>query len=236
MLKNEFLISLLINFIVDTLVILITHILYSSKLKKELKNEGKSITSKQVEESLQFFRDVELETNKQEIFNIEELLKDKGSSIDLIDGEAIYPEFFNNWQSFNNFYDKIHECRQKYEKNLSCEVALNLIFIDRYLYKLSLFVSENGNEKMLPFWGTIFIVDLKKWRNKLDLLLVNELNKHNFKLESHESKKYYRLRKKILVKQYENTILNYLITNEYPKSKTKTMNMVKILIKGVLNS
>lgn len=47
-------------------------------------------------------------------------------------------------------------------------------------------MSEHGTEADLPIWGTIFIFDLQKWQTHVDKLLIKEINKYNYKLESIE--------------------------------------------------
>ena len=180
--------------------------------------------------SLHFFRDLELELTAQGIYNIENELKERGSSVNFFGGECIYPSIFNNWTSYNAFMDKIHTCRVQHEKNLSCKLASNLVFIDRYTKQLSLFLSENGNEAALPSWGTIFIIDLHKWQEKIDKLLVKELNKCSFKLESHVGNKWNKAIKKELEKQYEKTILHFLLTGTCPLRYKKKMTTIKTLL------
>lgn len=202
---------------------IITHILYNNKLKKEMKNKGNDMIAQEIQKSLQFTRNLELELTKQEIYDIENELDDRGSQVNLFDGECIYPYIFNNWETYNQFVDKIHECRNIYEKNLSIKVALNIVFIDRYINQLSLFMSENGGESLLPFWGTIFIFDLQKWQRKIDKLLVKEINKYTYKLESHRSLKWEKLKKNELIDQYQGTILYYLLNGKCKKKDEKRM-------------
>lgn len=211
----------------------ITHILYNNKLKKELKNKGNDMIAQDIANSLKFFRNLELELTTQEIYNIEDEINERGSDINLFEGECIYPAIFNDWTSYNSFMEKIHTCREQHEKNFSCKIALNLVFIDRYTKQLSLFMSENGNEATLPFWGTIFIFDLQKWQKKIDKMLVKEINKYSYKLESHTSNKWKILRKKELVRQYESTILHFLLTGTCPLQYRKKMTTLKTLLASV---
>lgn len=54
---------------------------------------------------------------------------------------------------------------------------------------------------------------------KVDKLLVKEINKHNYKLESHETIKWRLLRKRILKRNYENSFLYYFRTQKPKKSR-----------------
>lgn len=209
--------------------IIITSILYKSNLKKELKFKGNHLQASEIEKSLQVFRELELRIKTQELYNAEEELSNRGSGVNFFGGEAIYPAIFNDWDSFNEYREQISECRVKYEKNLSSKLALNLVFIDRYFWQASLFMAENGAD--LPFWGAVFIADLHTWQTKVDKMIVSEINKYTYKLESHETKKWNRLRKTEIESQYESTVLHYLVTGEFrPKDTTKMKLVDKILI------
>ncbi len=231
--KEELLLSILSTILGSSVLNgVTTHILYNNKLKKELKNKGNNMVAQDIANSLQFFRNLELELTTQEIYNIENELNERGSDVNLFGGKCIYPAIFNDWTSYNAFIEKIHICREQHEKNFSCKIALNLVFIDRYTKQLSLFMSKNGNEPALPFWGTIFIIDLQKWQKKIDKLLVKEINKYSYKLESHASDKWKKLRKKELVKQYESTILHFLLTGTCPLRYKKMMTNLKTLLES----
>lgn len=215
---------------------IITHILYSNKLKKEMKNKGNDMIAQEIQKSLQFVRNLELDLAKIEIFDIENELDERGSQVDLFNGECTYLAIFNDWETYNQFVDKIHECRRVYEKNLSVKIALNIVYIDRYINQLSLFMSEYGGEEELPFWGTIFIFDLQKWQRKIDKLLVKEINKYSYKLESHETKKWKRLRKKELIGQYEETILYYLLNGKCKRKDKKRMALLSYFLEDILSN
>lgn len=235
--KEELLLSILSTILGSSILNgIITHILYNNKLKKELKNKGNDMVAQNISNSLQFFRNLELELTTQEIYDIENELNERGCDINLFGGECIYPAIFNDCASYNSFIEKIHICRERHEKNFSCKIALNLVFIDRYTKQLSLFMSQNGNEPSLPFWGTIFIADIQKWQKKIDKLLVKEINKHSYKLESHASNKWRVLRKKELIKQYESTILHFLLTNKCPLRYKKTMTNLKTILESSLGN
>lgn len=213
---------------------ILSHILYSRKLRKELKNKGNDMISENIQMSLQYARDMELEIKTQEIYEIDNLLSEKGSNLNIIEGEKIYPAILNDFKSLNNFYNQIQICRKEYEKNLPCNIALNIVFIDRYMCKLMLFLSEYGGEKYIKFWGTIFIYDLQNWQRKIDKMIIKEINKHNYKLESHETHKWKKLRKRILVRQYNNTILNKLITCQ-SNCKNKEISKLKKIAEDLKN-
>lgn len=71
-----------------------------------------------------------------------------------------------------------------------------------------------------------------KMAKKIDKLLVKEINKYSYKLESHASNKWKRLRKKELIKQYESTILHFLLTDKCPLRYKKMMTHLKTILES----
>ena len=211
---------------------LLSHILYNKKLKKELKSKGNDMIASKIQESLHAFRSLELKLSNIEIYDAEERLKD--NNVNFFGGEAIYLEIFNNWTSYNTFMDAIRTCRQSYEHYLSCKVALHLVFIDRYIMQLSKFMSNFQDECLLPVFGTVFIFDLQSWQKKIDRILVKELNKYNLKLESHQTRKWQLLRKKIIEKQWKDTILYAILYDDYHKYKKETIDEIKTMWMDVI--
>ena len=214
---------------------LLTHFLYSRKLKKDLKFQGNNEIAQSISNSLQAFRKIVLELKKFEICNIDQKLKDDSNSVDFINGGPIYPACFNNWDSLKSIIEQIRECREKHESMMPCKIALNLLFIERYFMQLTVFVKNHGGEKALPTWGTILAIDLDKWIKRIDIMLVKEINKYSFILESHESKKWKRLRKTELEGQLNQTILHYLITGEFPHRQRKLMKSVDEVIEAFIS-
>lgn len=214
---------------------LLTHLLYSRKLKKDLKFHGNNEIAQSISNSLQEFRKIVLELKKIEIYNIDQRLKDDLNTINFISGEVKYPACFNDWGSLISVIEKIRGCREKYESMMPCKVALNLVFIERYFMQLIVFVKKHGGEKALPNWGTILKYDLDKWIKRTDVMLVKEINKYSYALESHESIKWKRLRKTELVKQFEQTILHYLITGECPFRQKKLMKSVDEVLETLIS-
>lgn len=217
---------------------IITHILYNNKLKKELKYKGNDVIAKKIEESLEYVRELENSLNEQEIYDVDSVLEKKKDKVNFFGAmgngeEAYYLSIFNSFETYNEFMDKVRICRKKYEKNLSCRIALNMVFIEKYLYQLSMFMSVHGGEKDIQFWGCIFSCDLIRWRARLDRMVIRETNKYSFKLESHDSNKWIRLRKRELTEQYQDTLLNYLLNGECRKKDRKRMEEMKGYIEEV---
>lgn len=214
----------------------ISNILYTRKLKKELKSNGDNMLAEEIEKSLLEIRELELKTKEQEILNIESEINNRGSKVNMFGNEAIYPAIYNSMESLMGFYSDIQICRRKYEKNVSIKIALNLVFIDRYILQSIVFIKDNLEILNMQEWGAIFILDIQKWQKRFDKILIKEINKHNYKLESHETRKWNKIRKKELEKQYNSTILSFLLTGECNKKDKEKMYMVKDYIGKINNS
>ena len=211
----------------------VTHFLYSSKLRKDLKFHGNNEIAQSISNSLQEFRKIVLELKKYEVFGIEQRLKNDPYSINFINGEPKYPACFNDKDSLTTIINRIRKCREEYECFMPCRIALNLVFIERYFMHLLIFL-KGMSDSALPLLGTILVYDIDKWIRRIDILLVKEINKYSYRLESHESFKWRVLRITELVKQYDNTILSYLITGNCPFRQRKLMKSVDELIDGLL--
>lgn len=208
----------------------ISHILYSRKLKKELKNNGNNMVAKEIEKSLLAIRDLELKTKEIEYYKIVNGNDKISSDVNVFEHEPIYPSIYNSIDSVKKFYECIQTCREDYEKNVPIKIALNLVFIDRYITQSILFIKSNMKILSMPEWGGILIFDIQKWQKRFDRMLIKEINKHNYKLRSHATRKWNRTRKKEVEKQYDETILKFLITGETSKKNIKKLKKIQEFI------
>ena len=215
---------------------ILTHILHSNKLRKEVKVKNVSMIAEKVSESLNCFRDIELMLTTIEIYDVEAEIEEKGAKIDMINRNcAYYPAVFNDRESLILFMEKISECRSTCEKYLSCRLALNLVFIERYMMRAVLYARDYEGENLYPTIGAFLIVDLQKWQRRVDKLLVKEINKTTFKLESHTTKKWELLRKRELEKQWKETLLYYLIEGKCSIRKRRKMKYARKLCEKALS-
>lgn len=217
--------------------VILTHFFYKSKLHKEQKVRFEDVIGNRIAESLLNIRDIVKISETVEIYNIVGELRDRGSKLDFLDGGARYPAFFNDWKSYNLFMDEISKARKLYEKNVDCETALYLLYINRYLYQLSAFMSEFGNEKLLPVFGAIFLPDILDWRKKFDKVLVKKINSHKCKLETHSGRKYKAKRKKIVEERWKKSLLQIAITGKaVDKKGEKALPLIQLFIYEIRNS
>lgn len=209
---SEIILKIIIAAISGFIGVMFTHIFYKSKLKKEQKVRFDNVVGDRIADSLIKIRDIELISSTIEIYDINGLLSKKGSKTDFLNEGPRYLAIFNDWKTYNDFMHKITEVRQTLERDVDCEVALYLVFIERYLYQLSTYMSEFRDEKLLPVLGTIFTLDIQKWQMSFDKVLIKKINSHICKLESHDGIKWKIKRKRIVEKPWKESILQMLIT------------------------
>lgn len=218
-------INLLVAAVISSSVIngIVTHALYSRKLKKEQRMKSGSMIGEKITSALLEVRELELELNV-----IEEYEERHIESYDAFKENTIYPAIMNNAQTLISFSDKIDEIRRNYERFLDNEVALYLLFMDRYISQLMMYCAQFHNELLFPALGTLFIGDLCKWQKKFDKVLVRKINKASYKMEVQRGAKWKLLRKLIFERQWEKTLLYALIYDVCKnKKKIESYNYIK---------
>lgn len=209
----------------------VSHILYSKKLKKEQKMKFENMIGEKIAAALLQTRKITSQLDTIEFWNITQLPTNQ--MLDAFDRNTIYPAIMNDFSSLIEFYDLIQKCRDESQKFLDCETALNILFIDRYIMQLILFVKQVNNMDLLPALGAIFIVDLQKWQRRCDKLLIRKLNSSKCKIEYQGGIKWKILRKWIFERNWKNTIL-YHIINDETAPNDKKINMARMLLNDIL--
>ena len=88
---------------------IITHILYNGKLKRELAFQGNDMVAKNIQEGLQSLRNLIVELDTQEIYDIKNELDSRGYEVNMLGGECTYPAVFNTWKSLHEYQEKIRD-------------------------------------------------------------------------------------------------------------------------------
>lgn len=180
-------------------------------IKKEQKVRYEDVIGKKIAESLLAVRDIELESNVQEIYDIEnELLKEE--SFNMFERHGIYPAIMNTPETFNDFLNKIINARTQYDKYLDHKIASYLFYIDRYCFTLIRYIKDN---QLLdyPTAGTIFIFDIQTWQKSFDKEITKRINHPKFKLYTRYGFLWERSKKKIMKKFWERSFLKGLVEN-----------------------
>lgn len=96
----------------------------------------------------------------------------------------------NDPESLMNFHNEINSCRRKYEKTLDCKTAINLLFIDRYIKQLMIYLSGFQDKRIMPALGMIIIFDIQSWQKRCNRGLVYRINNQKYKLEYQDGYKW----------------------------------------------
>lgn len=190
---------------------LISHLLYTQKLKKEQLMKSENGIGRKMITALESAQELMEELNFIEIFEAEDKFKDP--NFRAVDGDVFYPTIMGDNESLLKFHTAIRQFREKYERYIDCKTALYIVLLDRYVMQLLLFSSQ-FEEKYWPRLGTIFIGDFKRISHKCEKRLIRRINKQKYKMEYHNGIKWKILRKSALVKMWEKTILFHLLENK----------------------
>lgn len=197
----------------------ITHMLYNRKLKKEQKVKFENMIGEKIANALLYVYEITTSASSIEVYNAED--KKADGSLNLFDRNAIYPAIMNDGESLDNFTNMIHKCRTEYEKYLDCALALQIVYIERYMEQLKTYSAKHGGEQVLPTMGTIFIVDIQRWQKKCDKMLIRRMNKSKCRLDYHQGKKWQILREWFIVRQWEKSFLYKIMEKERMEEKLK---------------
>ncbi|MFD2628771.1 hypothetical protein [Oceanobacillus kapialis] len=208
--------------------VILTHLFYKSKLKKEQKIRFQNEVGDRIAKSLIEVRDIELKADVIEVYDIENQLESRGSNLNIFESSAIYPAIMHDKQSLIDFINDISFARYNYEKDLDCQVAAYLLYIERYLSELSLFLSD-FDEDAMPTLGTIFIADIQKWQRSFDNILVKKINSHPTKFERHHGFRWKLEKNRTRKKLYYVSIL-YRLKSDY---KSDIINLARGIIESV---
>ncbi len=225
--KNQLIKVVTIVLSSSVITTLLTHFLYRFRLKRELRSSGNELHAKEIEKSLKRIRDMELNIRDNKTFNLEEAIC--LTDITNESNDAIYPMIFDNWENYEQFMQLVTYCRKNDGKNLNDKLALNLVFIEKYMEQLALFMETKGRNIDITLWGTVFYYDLQKWQKRFDKMIVKEMNKYPYKIVTRQSKKWEYLRKREVDKQYKKTILHFFMSGECSKKNRDVMNQIKTL-------
>ena len=207
---------------------IVTHILYSRKLKKEQKVKFANSIGEKIVASLIAVREMVYRTKTIEIYNAE--TETKKENFCVIDGNIIYPEFMNDIESLKNFYNNIISCRKKHEKNLDCKMAFELLFIERYIEQLMAYTSRFNDKRIMPALGTIIVPDVQTWQKRCDKRIISRINNQKYKLEYKGGYRWKLISERILKRKFKQTVLYALINDKAKFWKKEKNQFIKQMI------
>lgn len=195
---------------------IIAHILHRNRLTVENQKKVEKSMDDQILEALLKARELAHQIFTLEIYDCQGIIKQ--GNFDAYHPEVVYPEIMNSPQYLKNYLDAITDFRKRYDLYLSRTIALNIIFIDRYLRQLQVYSNGWGESQIYPYIGAWIYIDLQKWAFQFDDLLVKKINRRKYKLQSHQGWLWKKQRRKIVEQQWEETLL-YAMLNGTSKDK-----------------
>lgn len=182
------------------------------RTRRDQKVKFENVIGEKIAIALDAIRDIELSTKTIEIYDIDNILKEKGKDIDFFGGEAVYPAIMTSKEHFMNFSEAISTARSDFERYLDYTVAAYLYYIERYCMQLMVYAGQYNLEYDLL--GTIVIFDIKKWQLMLEKELVKRINRPRYKVYAKTGVLWEMKKKKIMDKLWENSLLNKLLKED----------------------
>ena len=110
---------------------LISHLLYTQKLKKEQLMKSENGIGRKMITALESAQELMEELNFIEIFEAEDKFKDP--NFRAVDGDVLYPAIMGDSESLQKFHTAIRQFREKHERYIDCKTALYIVLLDRYV-------------------------------------------------------------------------------------------------------
>ncbi len=230
--RNQVLVSIVIAVIGSGIINVFFNQLFSRRnMKKEQKMRAEDATGKKISDALLEVKELIRISEGIEIYNVSEEIE--RNDFNAFKPEAIYPEIMDDVESLFGFLDLIRDCRKRNEPYLDCGTALHLVFIERYMEQMIHYIGTFNEPGLIPVFGTIFIVDIQQWQRRCDKQIIKRIKHQKYELEYQKGLKWKVLRKKIIVGEWEKTILYTLINDKPLLRKHKSFNSVKELVEEI---
>ena len=186
--------------------IIVTHVLYRSKLRKDQKAGGEKVISEKIINSLFEVRNFELKLREIDIGDLEIFNKINPSNESLV-----YCSIFNSNPDLFEFQNKLGDVMREHELNLDRDSAAFLFVLQNYLSRLMVnFQSTNDEEcKVL---GILFYKDFRTWQQDFDAHIVKQINKNPIKLFSLKGRVWEKTKNKYTKKYLDESILMKMIS------------------------
>lgn len=188
--------------------VIITHLLYRTKLRKERKAGGEKVISEQIVKSLLAVRKFELKLRTFEVINIEGLSYIKNKSV----ASGCYPEILDSKENLFAFQNELLFIIDKHQENLDYKSLGFLLTMQWYLSELMIQFHGISSEE-LKIIGTLLFKDFQSWQKDLDKHLVKRINKSPSKLSSFTGIKWNITRNRIQKNFFGNSELSKFINS-----------------------
>lgn len=157
---------------------LITYITAFSKMKKEQRAKILGNTMEERRAAL-----VEIKNTISELSIVERA--DIVHPESEFDHPVVYHHVFENYETLDEFFNKVNTLRRQYDYKVDGKVFLSLVALDKYLFEYGKVVSIgfNHNEAAVYTVGIAVYTEVNKWYKKFIWKIDKELNKPKYKYE-----------------------------------------------------
>lgn len=118
-----------------------------------------------------------------------------------------YPAFMSDVQTTSEYFMKVSNARKQYEPYLSNKASAFLYILERYLLEVATFIGENKFQNATKGVGIFAHPDLQKIEKAFDDVIINEINKPRYYLESKNTKRYEHMKVTLKKKYIDNSML-----------------------------
>lgn len=184
---------------------LLTHISESRKLRKQQDIAFQESLGKKIVDAYIKTREIVLQLETIEA--LPESIQFSRENREKAEELLYYPAIMEDIQTASEYCMKVSDTRRQFEPYLSNKAAAFLLILERYLMEVATFVVNYKLQDRTKRVGILVHPDLQKIEKAFDNVIVNEINKPRYYLETKSTWKY-KLTKAILKKKYiDNSIL-----------------------------
>lgn len=212
--EKEQIINLVAAAVISSTVLngIITHLLYTRKLKKEQRVRAEGVTGDKILEALFRIRDIELKCCEMELLEKEDWLLD-GNRLNFFNYDLCYPAIMNDSKSLDLFFDMINSARREEERYLDYKTASYLAYMESYILSLIEYLYNNKLEDVYPLVGYVFQRDFMKWQTSIEKNVVKVINSSKYKLNTKIGRKWISNQKRIRKKMWNKSLLRGVLNN-----------------------
>lgn len=225
--EKEQIINLVVAAVISGTVLngIITHLLYSNKLKQEQRIKGRSIIGDRITEALIKVRDIGYRTGEISLLKNEDWLL-PGHDFDFFNGNMDYINIFDTQEALDSFYESVASARREEERYLDLKTASYLYYIERYILQLVDYLHKNQLEDDYPLVGYVLQNDFINWQLKLENNVVKVINNPKYKLSLNTGRKWQKCQERVQEELWNESVLCGLIND----SNEIRIRMAKALI------
>ncbi len=207
--KNEVVLRLVIAVITAVVTSLLTHIFDSKKLRKQQDIAFQESLGKVIIRAYIKTREIvlQLETVEALSESIQFSRKNQEKSAELPYHAAIMEDI----QTLSEYGTKVSDARKEFDAYLSNKAAAFLLILEHYFVELASFIGNHELQDKTKYIGRLVYPDLHKIEIDFDIVIVNEINRPRYYLESKCTTQYEYLIEDFKKKYIDNSVLMGMI-------------------------